>query len=524
MIIDTILEEIEETVYGFRIQSFEISKDDDLTEVKDLGIYRGQAGFLLLLVREYQLNNNERILFLIKGVRSNLLIETEYCAKTLTNSFLIGLSGILFSILVSDKYCFSLNKQEQRRINKIMGSYLHFYSNNNQLGEYLDGHAGSIIGILKILSLNLKWIDYSILNKLLNISLMSLIFKTKINTEGVFWDYSKDNLFPLNGFSHGNSGIAYVLFLLSNYIDKQESLYVEIANRALNYENLTVCEGVLPDYRKYEMEISSLTNMSNKHFNAWCHGNLGGLIPREHSCYFGEANKDNLHFDTNSMGFSLCHGIYGNYIIADYLGIKYEEKSFQIDGRFKNRSLFTGTGSAIYYRQFKTGKIPQELNVFIPFSINGQDFKLDESLNRTLNIFSQIRLSSFQLNLDNVNPYGVSLSNYCILNGSWRNEFEYAILSEISKNRLELNLSSDYYIRKEELLKKSSIIKEPLKDFNCIKISTFNKKVKKNKYNYYFISTCLEKIIFYPISRNEFKKFKKLNVVPKGVNVFILRV
>jgi|GEM_PF-3961045 len=524
MKINDLLTRFVKTEFGLKVLTFDFNKDKGYRINNSSDLYSGQAGFLILLVREYSIYQDAKLLDYIIALRKNLIQDLVTSHRDLSMSFLTGISGIIYAALCSDKYCTSLDTDEKEIINKVIKDAIARYHTTNLLAEYIGGHAGAIIGILKILSLNSNWLEEDSVNELLRTSLMALILTTKVSDDGIFWDHSLNNHFPLNGFSHGNAGIAYTLQILSKITQNYHGLYGTLLAGAFKYEDANVVDDFFPDYRikeehlKENPKLSTNYEITGRSFNVWCHGNLGALIPRKHKSYQGKFCLDNLYLDSDINSNCLCHGILGNFIISDFLLDKKGFRSVKESLNEKRQlGLFTGAGSYLYYSQYSTKKIPPELNVFIPFWTEEINFKSDRIL-ATLNYYGNIDFNSFQLDFNRFTPFGINIGTFTRLNVSpLESLLQKQVLSEINKNKKSLNLDTMYYIAKSQLTTDVEI--ELLSDLNVVIIENTKLSDCIEKKHHFLISTCMSKIIFISITEKEYEQYYSKGIIPKNLTI-----
>ena len=139
----------------------------------------------------------------------------------------------------------------------------------------------------------------------------------------------------LGGFSHGVSGVAYCLLLLSDFYNSSE--FTGLAERCLNYE--------LSLYNEAEANFIDMRLDYKGCCNYWCHGYPGISIAlnkayqkTKNKIYLSHIEKcyKNFNLDLKRLNsLSLCHGVFGNLAV-----FKEVSQQLDINQNLKDRADF----------------------------------------------------------------------------------------------------------------------------------------------------------------------------------------
>ncbi|WMJ74358.1 lanthionine synthetase LanC family protein [Cytophagaceae bacterium ABcell3] len=292
-------------------------------------IYNGNAGILLFYLELYNLNPDPVFLRVIRKSASFLLAHVRKNSPA-SFSFYTGRTGVLYVLLKASAYV------TLPGLRKTVAAQLKFVQSADvQKNDLLLGKAGVILGLLKVYELMPRNYIIEIINK----QVIDLLRETKWGRKGIYWDRFPMNIRGLCGFSHGVSGISYVLFMLARLTGN--SAFVALAEEGFEYENSFFDQERCnwPDFRKgineqnYEQFKTAFLNKETKIFttpsfmNAWCHGAAGiGMSRIYASKLYGTYNKDlqsclkTSEIDPDSYSFhnksfTLCHGECGNALL-----------------------------------------------------------------------------------------------------------------------------------------------------------------------------------------------------------------
>jgi|GEM_PF-4430548 len=466
---------------------------DDMSNIHDLSIYNGKCGIILYLIELYKISRNNEIISEILEVGNDVLLIDFSIHIPTPISFLTGSIGIAYTLAK----IFDLTKipsYREKCIEIITESLMLLRRKNDLACEYLNGHAGIVVGLLKIKSI----INHEIIVEFITFSTDYLINNAEMDSNGnFFWDYSIKNNKSLTGFSHGVSGIGYAFLLL--YKVTSNINFFKIYQRAIRYEDTHFDANLSNwiDYRNFprnqneEMIFMNEADSGNldffikkKQMMAWCHGAPGILMTRlknQKKDYPIEYYKS-LILSINTLShpskFSLCHGDIGNLIcllnakvyedeidqkeITLYLSKIIEQftickKEFQIyntTNNIKKHSLFLGQLGALYSTlillKYCNGNVYD--NILTP-SIEDGEPQLDLKNNLSKNYLKLIRIKNYPRtykiaeNLKNKNN---------ILNKQDKTDIRNMLNLELKLLKFRDGLSSASYIhfRKEFHLKK----------------------------------------------------------------------
>lgn len=303
-------------------------------------LYSGNAGIILYLAEVYRLTADDSLLSIIRKAAKWL---THYCSvnKAGTYAFYTGRSGVaflfmkLYDILKDPAYldtaatmlddCWDLVKARPK----------------DTICDLLNGKAGLLLAFAHQFSITGA---QSLLEKMMKL-IHDIIGQVHFGkSAGVYWDRSERTMTGLCGFSHGASGIGFVLMELANYFQWDDLL--QVAHQAFMYEEACYDStlGNWPDFRKgiYNDQDLQESTMAYKRkdmaffdvprsMHTWCHGAPGiGLARlRMYELYEEEkyaqlattalnATMEICEKENNDRSFTLCHGRAGNLFLLVY--------------------------------------------------------------------------------------------------------------------------------------------------------------------------------------------------------------
>lgn len=286
-------------------------------------IYSGSAGIILFLLQAAkQLHTT--------AYDSVIIQATDVLAKNMQRptDFVAFISGRVGEIYVLNEVFKYFKKPEYRQ---IIDSSLKDLENNidrETINEYINGRAGTALALLQLYHNTPSEHLLSMIDTLLG----KIIHGIYLADKGIYWDRSGNNVKGLCGFSHGASGIAFLLLELGKYFHNQALL--ELAEEAFIYEDEWYSEEQLnwADWRKgiwdektrkeyeeaYEKnDIAFFTQP--KYMNAWCHGAAGIGLARisayeilKKEKYQNDASKVVARIEKDDpltyRSYTLCHG------------------------------------------------------------------------------------------------------------------------------------------------------------------------------------------------------------------------
>ncbi|MGO4294254.1 lanthionine synthetase LanC family protein [Chitinophaga sp. RAB17] len=263
--------------------------NDALLKSMSADIYGGIAGVVLFLTELYK--DAGETPFLEAAVRYSweLLDRTQSGNDNINNySFFTGSTGICYALFrvgeVADIDSF------KNAYKKLLVPLSAAESIVETRCEMLYGLSGVLYGLL-VLSESTG--DCNFFTPSIRNVLSGILLQTKLYAEGVFWDRKLEESKPLCGFSHGVSGVSFVLSKAATYFQYEE--LAAIAALGFQYEDACYDPAYMnwPDYRKLfyskdelgyridnllKEDIGWAMGGCNTFF--WCHGGPGGLIAR----------------------------------------------------------------------------------------------------------------------------------------------------------------------------------------------------------------------------------------------------
>lgn len=295
--------------------------------IEQTSIYSGSAGIILFLLQvAKQLNTS--------SYDSVIIQATDVLMKKMQQptEFIAFLSGRVGEIYALNEVFEHFKKPEYRQVVESSLKEVEKSIERETINEYINGRAGTVLALLQLYHKApsehlLKMID-TLLSKIINGMYLA--------DKGIYWDRSGNNIKGLCGFSHGASGVAFLLLELGRYF--HNPALIELAEEAFTYEDEWYSEEQMnwADWRKgmwdektrneykeaYEKnDIAFFTQP--KHMNAWCHGAAGIGLAR--ICAYEILKKEKYREDASKAiariekddpsrhrSYTLCHGGAGN--------------------------------------------------------------------------------------------------------------------------------------------------------------------------------------------------------------------
>lgn len=293
-------------------------------------LYNGNTGITLFFLELYNITRATKYKNI---VLESIKWEIDYYETTSKDSenyaFLTGNMSLVYLLIRANEI---LKDQDYlAHASAIAKNAIYFI--NYHICDFINGISGTLWTLLKLYSHTkedwtldfIKKYTWEILNRL------------NISQEGVYWDRNNRQIRGLCGFSHGASGVGYVLIQVGQFF-KIDSL-IQLGLESFRYENqyfdTSTCNWI--DFRK-SMDVTEenvfRTAFLNEDYvffegggfmNAWCHGAAGLVLPRIYAKYFlknDAVEKDinlalqslNDYFNKEGTNYShsLCHGMMGN--------------------------------------------------------------------------------------------------------------------------------------------------------------------------------------------------------------------
>lgn len=288
--------------------------------ITDLYMYSGIAGIIIFYAALNKVEKISRFRYFEKIMIDNIMAYTDSAAFTNVNTgALCGEYSIVYMYLIlyvikRESKFLNYAKKHEKKI------FLHIYTDKNY--DLLYGNAGAILiyinmykvtGELKYLSRSEYVADH-------------LLKQAKIQEDNIFWEKLKN----IEGLAHGDSGIALSFIRLYQFTLKNE--YLQNAIKCLNYE-----ESMYNKY--YQNWIDKEHEKIDSNRVAWCHGAAGiALVYKEvlrfctgatYKIFKEKYEKaiETIELNTRKHMYNLClcHGIFGNCFILNYLTDNQEE-------------------------------------------------------------------------------------------------------------------------------------------------------------------------------------------------------
>jgi hypothetical protein len=279
---------------------FYINPDEyEFRESYDL--FNGNCGILLFFLSLYKFDGNKAHLKVInKGMHR--ILNTDAVRKPKFFALYTGLGGVIYTCLkifevTGDVFYkekalnLTLTNCKQLTENLLKVDILSGYTGNLLMLTLLYHHTGNI----EIFNMVTSLID-------------RLILEARISEQGLKWDYSRSKKAydSMTGFSHGASGIAWVLMQIGGYFSATGLIY--LAEEALKYEmqyfqapaknwlDLRLGPHRLNKPNVHEWDLQTfLPEMTD--VNAWAHGAAGIGLTRQMA--FKLTKKKNYAKDCN---------------------------------------------------------------------------------------------------------------------------------------------------------------------------------------------------------------------------------
>jgi len=402
-------------------QTLDLNKNFSFNET----IYNGNAGIILFLIEFNRIFPDDKTGELIRQSVESLY---QICKDKNESNFtlLTGRMGVVYIMLLYSKVT-SNKEYVNKALELAKACKINFKENKrNELAELLNGNAGTLLGFLILYSFaKEKWVLEQIKQYL-----KTILNKTEISQNGIYWDKSARQIKPLCGFSHGVSGISYVIDILASISNNQ--FLNDIAIQGYKYEDSFFNEenNNWPDFRKGGYTHQELTENIKRYKNgetlffttpsymkAWCHGAPGSNFARLSSdrllkksnykekidILISEMLQEQIPLSTFPVNLTLCHGLLGNYYFLqefnkDKNDFQIQTKldkivTFSIDNREKfgyylsgypstfseDQSLFMGnSGIGLFYLAHINNSVINPLNP-VSFIKNIDDLKINLS-------------------------------------------------------------------------------------------------------------------------------------------------
>jgi Lanthionine synthetase C-like protein len=262
---------------------FYINLDDyEFRESYDL--FNGNCGIALFFLKLYQFDGNTDHLRIVNKAMYRILNSREVLHPKFFALY-TGLGGVVYTCLK----IFEVTDDEFYK-DKALALTLHNEKELTELlkADLLSGYTGNLL----LLSLLYHHTNHPKVLSMVSLLIDRLIAEARISARGLKWDYSRSKKAydSMTGFSHGASGIAWVLMQVGQYFNASGLIY--LAKEALRYEMQYFHEPAKnwldlrlgphrlnkPDVHEWQLE-TFLPEMTD--VNAWAHGAAGIALSRQ---------------------------------------------------------------------------------------------------------------------------------------------------------------------------------------------------------------------------------------------------
>lgn len=192
-------------------------------------LFQGNSGIALFFLARYSYSGSQADLHIAQRTMD---FVADHLAQNSPQAFglFTGLSGVIYTYI----RLFELGSDPQYldRAHALALTYQDQLVRHTIKADLLSGYSGSLF----VLTLLQHYRPDPALIQLIQQLIDRLVQEARPSEKGLKWDYnqSKSAYDSLTGFSHGASGIAYMLLQLAEYFDNEALLY--LAEEALLYE------------------------------------------------------------------------------------------------------------------------------------------------------------------------------------------------------------------------------------------------------------------------------------------------
>lgn len=332
--------------------------------IEQTSIYSGSAGIILFLLQAAKQLHTTSYDSVIIQAADVLMKKMQQPTE-----FIAFISGRVGEIYVLNEVFEHFKKPEYRQVVESSLKDIEKSIDRETINEYINGRAGTVLALLQLYHRTPS--DY--LLRMIDALLGKIINGMYLADKGVYWDRSGNNIKGLCGFSHGASGIAFMLLELGRYF--HNPALFELAEEAFTYEDEWYSEeqmnwadwrkGIWDEKTKKEYQDAYEKNdiaffTQPKYMNAWCHGAAGIGLARisAYEVFKKEKYRDDalkaiarIEKDDPSTyrSYTLCHGGAGNAethllmykITRDNQYLRYPQAIAQeISKKLKNNEIF----------------------------------------------------------------------------------------------------------------------------------------------------------------------------------------
>ncbi|MCX2491974.1 hypothetical protein OQX63_00735 [Pedobacter sp. PF22-3] len=264
------------TPFYFNLDEYEFRESYDL--------FNGNCGIVLFFLKLYQFDGNADHLRIVSKAMYRILNADEVLYPKFFALY-TGMGGVIYTCLI----IFEVTHDEFYKA-KALALTLHHEKQLTGLlkADLLSGYTGNLL----LFTLLYHHTNHPKVLSMVSLLIDRLIAEARISEQGLKWDYSgsKKAYDSMTGFSHGASGIAWVLMQVGQYFSASGLIY--LAKEALRYEmkyfynpaknwlDLRLGPHRLnkPDVHQWKLE-TFLPEMTD--VNAWAHGAAGVGLSRK---------------------------------------------------------------------------------------------------------------------------------------------------------------------------------------------------------------------------------------------------
>lgn len=310
------------------------------SEMLNNSLYNGNTGIALFFLELFGVTHNERY----KEISEQAIAWEIHYYKTKAKSaesfaFLTGNMSLVYLLLRAGKVFLEERYVDQAEdIAKEASSFVHYH-----ITDFINGVAGTLWCLLRLyterksdwLLAEIKKFTWEILQRL------------HVSDKGVYWDRNGRQIHGLCGFSHGASGVGYVLLEVGRFFDipglsqigraafDYENQYFD--SQTMNWQDFRKAIDVQRDkviFQKAYLENDTTFFEKGRNMNMWCHGAAGIGLTRVYNKYvLGNHEFDHdlsaaitsveemLVKENTTYTHSLCHGRLGNLELFIQLNI-----------------------------------------------------------------------------------------------------------------------------------------------------------------------------------------------------------
>lgn len=303
----------------------------EATSIVNNSLYNGNAGIALFFLELYQVTGEKKYKEVFLSSLNWQLNHYNTNAKNENNqAFLTGNMSTIYLLLRAFETLQITNYLHMAE--EIARSAIRFLS--FRITDFINGISGTLWILIKLHShIKEEW-----LVKDIERFTWELINRLYVGEEGIYWDRSHRQIHGLCGFSHGASGVGFVL-MEAGRVFNIDAL-IDLGMESFRYENRYFDEARFSwfDFRKgidvkQDEEAFREAFLSNdmaffehgSHMNMWCHGGAGIGLSRMYALYMLgrsefagdiEVALASVRYMLNKKGTSyshcICHGIMGN--------------------------------------------------------------------------------------------------------------------------------------------------------------------------------------------------------------------